>query len=246
MAKQRATFISGTGYQYADTDFLAYSAKLYALLAKQLRAGTGAVPLGQALVNAKQKYLAGVSNLTGIDQKALIESTLYGLPMTGVNLPTGRIPNPGNVGGVTPLPVPVGTPGEVLGLKTAPLNLDPISTTTPPPKQVLDTNGSPVLPATFFRWLTGRDGVVSEPALPALPKQIDDVTSTSGEVLRGVGFVSGTYTDTTGVTPLTGAPTTEQNGVHSNFLSPVFFPQGSRRSTTSERSTATAPTGAPG
>ena len=67
--------------------------------------------------------------------------------------------------------------------------------------------------------------MVSEPALPALPKQIDDVTSTSGEVLRGVGFVSGTYTDTTGVTPLTGAPTTEQNGVHSNFLSPVFFPQ---------------------
>ena len=44
-------------------------------------------------------------------------------------------------------------------------------------------------------------------------------------MLRGVGFVSGTYTDTPGVTPLTGAPTTEQNGVHTNFVSPVFFPQ---------------------
>ena len=60
MAKQRATLIGGTGYQYGDTDFLAYSAKLYALLAEQLRSGTGAVPLGQALVNAKQNYLAGV------------------------------------------------------------------------------------------------------------------------------------------------------------------------------------------
>ena len=39
------------------------------------------------------------------------------------------------------------------------------------------------------------------------------------------GFVGGTYADTPGVTPLTGAPTTEQNGVHTNFVSPVFFPQ---------------------
>ncbi|MEA3184216.1 MAG: hypothetical protein QOJ74_693, partial [Ilumatobacteraceae bacterium] len=84
MAKQRATFIGGTGYQYADTDFLAYSAKLYTLLASELRKGSGPVALGPALVNAKQSYLAGVSNLTGIDQKALIEATLYGLPMTAL------------------------------------------------------------------------------------------------------------------------------------------------------------------
>ena len=33
MARQKATFVAGTGYQYADTDFLAYSAKIYAGLA---------------------------------------------------------------------------------------------------------------------------------------------------------------------------------------------------------------------
>jgi hypothetical protein len=225
MAKQRATLVAGTGYQYADTDFLAYSAKLYALLASQLRQGTGAVSLGQALVNAKQDYLAGVGNLSGIDQKALIESTLYGLPMTGVNLPAGRTPAPTDGAGVTPAPVAPGTPGDQLGLKTAPLNLAPILTTPPPLKPVLDLAGTPVAPPAFFRWLTGRDGVQSGPALPALPKQIDDVTSSTGEVLRGVGFVSGTYTDTPGVIPLTGAPTTEQNGIHTNFVSPVFFPQ---------------------
>ncbi len=221
MAKQRATFISGTGYQYADTDFLAYSAKLYALLASQLRNGSGPVSLGQALVNAKQDYLAGVANLTGIDQKSLIESTLYGLPMTGVDLPAGRTTVPANGAGITPAPVPTG-PGAVLGLKSAPLNLIP-TLTTPGPKPVLDTAGNQT--GVSFRWLTGADGVQSEPGLPALPKQIDDVTSSTGEVLRGVGFVSGTYTDTPGVTPLTGAPTTEQNGIHTNFVSPVFFPQ---------------------
>ena len=222
MAKQRATLIAGTGYQYADTDFLAYSAKLYSLLATQLRNGTGAVPLGQALVNAKQDYLASVGNLTGIDQKALIESTLYGLPMTGVNLPAGRIPNPVDGAGIAPTPVLATSPGGVLGLKTAPLTLAP-TLTTPPTKPVVDTNGNPT--GASFSWLIGRDGVQSQPGVPALPKQIDDVTSRTGEVLRGVGFVSGTYTDTSGVFPLTGAPTIEQNGIHTNFVSPVFFPQ---------------------
>ncbi len=221
MAKQRATFISGTGYQYADTDFLAYSAKLYALLASQLRVGSGAVPIGQALVNAKRDYLAGLGNLTGIDQKALIESTLYGLPMTGVNLPAGRTGNPVNGAGTSPTSVAPGTPGAVLGLKTAQLNLTPDHATASKP--ALDTAGNPT--GASFNWLTGPDGVQSQPGLPALPKQIVDVTSSTGEVLRGVGFVSGTYTDRLGVTPLTGAPATEQNGVHTNFVSPVFFPQ---------------------
>ena len=222
MAKQRATLIAGTGYQYADTDFLAYSAKLYALLASQLRQGSGVVPLGQALVNAKQDYLASVGNLTGIDQKALIESTLYGLPMTGLNLLSGRTPAPTDGAGVTPALVDPGTPGDVLGLKTAPLTLAP-TLTTPPAKPVVDTSGNPT--GASFSWLVGRDGVQSQPGIPALPKQIDDVTSRTGEVLRGVGFVSGTYIDTPGVFPLTGAPTIEQNGIHTNFVSPVFFPQ---------------------
>jgi hypothetical protein len=223
MAKQRATLIAGTGYQYADTDFLAYSAKLYALLATQLREGSGAVPLGQALVNAKQDYLASIGNLTGIDQKALIESTLYGLPMTGLNLPSGRTPTPADGAGViTPTLVGAGTPGVQLGLKTAPFTVNP-GLGDPVTKPVLNTAGIPTGPS--FSWFVGHDGVQSQPGAPALPKQIDDVTSTTGEVLRGVGFVSGTYGDRPGVTPLTGAPTTEQNGIHTDFVSPVFFPQ---------------------
>ena len=222
MAKQGATFIGGTGYQYADTDFLAYSAKLYALLATQLRGGTGAVPIGPALVSAKQTYLAGVASLTGIDQKALIESTLYGLPMTGLDLPGVRTTPPSTGTGITPTQVATGTPGDVLGLKTASFDLTP-QLATPPAKQVLDTAGNST--GAYFHWLTGSAGVQSAPGLPALPKQSDDVTSSTGEVLRGVGFVGGTYADTAGITPLTGAPTTEQNGVHSNFVSPVFFPQ---------------------
>ena len=66
---------------------------------------------------------------------------------------------------------------------------------------------------------------MTNPAEPALPKDIVDVTATNDNlVLRGVGFRGGTYTDTPNVLPLTGAPTTELRGVHAPFVSPVFYP----------------------
>ena len=117
---------------------MAYSAKLYTLLANQLRSGSGPVAIGPALVNAKQAYLAGVSSLTGIDQKALIESTLYGLPMTGLNLPAGRTTAPVTGPGIRPTSVATGTPGDVLGLKTAPFDVT-AEPHAPPLKPVLDT-----------------------------------------------------------------------------------------------------------
>ena len=50
-----ATLIAGTGYQYGDTDFLAYSEKLYADFAHALRYGSGPVAVGNALVQAKNR-----------------------------------------------------------------------------------------------------------------------------------------------------------------------------------------------
>jgi hypothetical protein len=223
MAQQKAILIAGTGYQYADTNFLAYSAKLYTLFAHELRAGAvgTAVPIGTALVKAKQDYLEGLGAVGGIDQKSIIESTLYGLPMTGLNLPSGRTGGPSTPPAVSTDPVAGGTPGDTLGLRTATL---PVTTsTTSHTSPVLDLNGNPTGP--HYSWLSGQDGVNTQPALPALPQQIVDATSSGDSSLRGVGFRSGTYTDSSGVTPLTGAPTTEQNGVHTTFQSPQFFPQ---------------------
>ena len=79
----------------------------------------------------------------------------------------------------------------------------------------------PNLTATYY---SGPDGVVTNPAEPAIPLRVVDVTSPDGtKVLRGVGFRGGAYADST-VVPLTGAPTTELRGVHVPFTSPVFFP----------------------
>jgi hypothetical protein len=89
-ARKRATLVAGTGYQYGDTDFLEYSERLYLEFRQGSARRHGAVPVGQALVDAKQQYLAGTQLLEGLHQKAVIEATLFGLPMLSVNLPAGR------------------------------------------------------------------------------------------------------------------------------------------------------------
>ena len=214
-AKEGATLIAGTGYQYGDTDFTEYSERLYADFARQLRTGTGAVPVGRALLQAKQNYLAGTPTLQGIDQKSIIEATLYGLPMLGVDLP-GKITDPSDP--TLASPDPVGTdPGSTLGLQVDDLDLSPELTTQT--RTLTNLEGGTVT-ATY---LTGPDGVSVNPAEPALPL-VDGNVTVPGQVLRGVALRSATYTDTDGITPLTGAPATETHSVHTPFVTPAFFP----------------------
>ncbi|HTW20067.1 MAG TPA: Ig-like domain repeat protein [Mycobacteriales bacterium] len=216
-----ATLISGTGYQYGDTDFVAYSDKLYTDVAQQLHAGTGRLAIGQVLEAAKQQYLQQVPQMSGMDTKALLETTLYGLPMLGIDMPAGRASTtpPGN-GSVTPTPV-TQDPGATLGLEEQDFSTDPELQTHN--EAITDTNGNPT--GQQFTWLSGPQGVTTQPGQPALPLQTADVTSTDGTVLRGVGFWGGSYTDTGGTIPLVGAPATETSQVHVPFESPVFFPQ---------------------
>ena len=156
MAQKGATLVAGTGYQYGDTDFLEYSERLYADLAGQLRVGTGAVPLGRALVLAKQRYLATTPVLDGLHQKALLEATLYGLPMLGLDLPAGRTP------AVVPsaasaTPVASG-PGASLSLSARDLALTPVTTVVD--RDLTDVDGTGL---THFTYLTGADGVTTSP-----------------------------------------------------------------------------------
>src|SRR4029079_10418781 len=122
-AMKRATLIAGTGYQYGETDFLAYRGKLYASFARALRLGSGPVAVGSALVEAKETYLEAVTDLKGVDLKSLLEPTLYGLPMTSVDLPeAGRLHPPASSSVVAPTPVAT-QPGLTLGLSVSDLEL---------------------------------------------------------------------------------------------------------------------------
>ena len=218
-ARKQATLIGGTGYQYGDTDFIAYSEQIYASFAHMLRYGTGPVSVGQTLLRSKQDYLANTVDLDAIGRKAVYEATLYGLPMVSINLPAGRIPAPTDSSIVAP-PTPVGTdPGATLGLTSSDVTLLPtLSENTLTVNDL--TNGNTPVSASY---LSGQDGVSAQPYRPVLPVLSENV-SVPGQSLRGALFLGGSYTDTPGVTPLTGAPATEIRGVHTGFQSSVFFP----------------------
>ena len=218
-ATRGATLIAGTGYQYGHTDFIAYSEQIYLNFSKQLRYGAGPVSIGKALVAAKQTYLADTPILRGIDEKSVLETTLFGLPMLAVDLPTGRIDPPSDppvVGATTGYSV---DPGLTLGLRFADLAINP--TLTPATRSLVNTNAlTQTIVATY---LVGGDALMLNPTEPVLPL-IKRNVSVPGSVLRGVGFRQGTYSDLFDVIPLTSAAATEVRGIQFPFRSQAFYP----------------------
>jgi hypothetical protein len=215
LRKGAAGFVAATGYAYGDTELTEYGERLFVGLSQQLRTGSGPIPLGQALVDAKRAYLANTAQVTGIDQKTIVEMTLYGLPMMKVDMPGARLSLPDTAPIVSN---PTAVPGATTGLTRTPAVLNTSTTPTTKVLENLQTNNS--VTTTYF---VGRNGTVANPYEPILPKQIDNVT-VPGQVLRGVTFRGGTYSDVQGITPLTTSPTTETSTVHQSFNTEVFYP----------------------
>ncbi len=227
LRKKAAGYIAATGYAYGDTQLTEYGERLFVLLAQQLRTGTGPVALGQALVAAKQQYLAQTAQMNGIDDKTLEEMTLYGLPMMKVDMPGQRIALPAEASIVASAAPVVTGPGAVFGLRIGEpaggpadgtITLTPTLTSHTVPLRDLDSGAT-----VNTTYLSGRNGVVANALEPIFPKQTDNV-SVDGFDLRGVAFRGGTYTDQAGVIPLTSAPTTETSRSNNSFNSDVFYP----------------------
>ena len=218
LRKGAAGYIAATGYAYGDTELTEYGERLFVLMSQQLRTGNGPVSIGQAVVKAKQQYLAQTAQLTGIDQKTLIEMTLYGLPMMKVDMPGARLnaQSDASIVGTTD-PVLTG-PGAGFSLSSSSVSLNPSLTTNN--KQLPNLADNSTVNTTY---LSGADGVVVNPFEPIYPKQIDNITA-SDSVLRGVAFRGGSYTDLNGIIPLTSSPTTETSTAHLSYNTDVFYP----------------------
>ena len=111
-ARKQATLIAGTGYQYGDTDFLEYSERLYRNFA-QAAARRHGCRVGRRGARAGEARLPGTTpDIRGLHEKALLEATLFGLPMLGVNMP-GRTRLAAGTGAAAITPVPVASdPGR--------------------------------------------------------------------------------------------------------------------------------------
>ena len=218
-AQKGTTLIAGTGYQYGDTDFIEYSERLYLEFSRNLRTGTGPVTIGEAMVTAKQEYLANTAQMRGIHEKALIEAALFGFPMLTVDMPGTRLTDDNDLSIVGPLTIADVNPGMSLGLAYSDISVIPqFSEHT-----VELTNVEDPLNPVVALYLAGSDGVVSNPVEPTLPLEMVNL-SVPNTVLRGVGFRGGSYTDLTNILLLSGAPTTEIRGVHAPFQTDVFYP----------------------
>ncbi len=217
-----ATLVAGTGYQYGDTDLLRYSESLYLEFSRQLQlqAAGGPVSIGQALVEAKKAYLKQTPHLGSLDEKALLEATIFGLPMLKVDLNRGYVPP-------TPWmqlpPVIHGfedDPGHSLGLEYGDI------TVTSPLIEHWKTlvNVDPDSPVTEVEasYLEGSNGFDVNPGEPILPLEVRDVTR-AGTVLRGVGFRGGIFEEVD-LLPLISSATTEVSGVHTPFLTDFLYP----------------------
>ena len=218
-AQKGSTLIAGTGYQYGDTDFIEYSERLYLEFSQKLREGTGAVSIGHALVAAKQTYLAETAELRPLHEKSLLISTIFGLPMLSIDMPTGRTTPTGDSSIVSSTNAYATNPGNLLGLEYTDVSITSSLTENTVPLDVLGEEDTTI----DVTYLSGSNGVVVNPAEPMLPLELRNV-NVDGLALRGVGFRGGAFTDNEGVLPLTGAASTEIRGVHPPFISSTFYP----------------------
>lgn len=82
LARKGAWWIGNTGYGYGMDDSIAFTERVMQLLAEKLTSAPS-VPVGEALRWAKNRYIGTVPSggFGTYDEKAMIEATLYGLPM---------------------------------------------------------------------------------------------------------------------------------------------------------------------
>ena len=172
-ATKKATIVAATGYAYGDTVLTEYGEQLFLQLSQQLRTGNGPVAIGQALVNSKRAYMAQHPSLEGIDDKTILETTLYGLPMLKVNLPGVRINSSQNsiVSSASPV---TGGPGASLGLQIGqpatggtPNQVQVASTLTRQDVPLKNATDNSTVTTTFFSGTFG--DTIARPAEPIFP-----------------------------------------------------------------------------
>jgi hypothetical protein len=152
LAQKESWWIGNTGFGYGMSDSVALTERLMHLFARELTS-QASMPVGQALAQAKQAYLseAPSGGFGTYDEKVLIESTLYGLPMYEVSVPS---PDPWSQQSTeTRTQVGIHATGVYSVLKTLSVTYDPVVTTDDGSYYAIDAlaqsnPGRPIQPKT--------------------------------------------------------------------------------------------------
>lgn len=184
-AADQAIFVGNTGFGYGDTEAVAYTEKLMALFAEQairpVQLPSGTTTIGQALTFAKNEYASDLSVFSVYDEKALMESTFYGLPFYRVGAPpVAADPIPDNMTNAD------STGNQSLTITAAPLNDEnstAIGTFYSNPDENLDPQtiiapGMPIQPSQSFDVSVVDEAETTELATVARGALVLDMTST--------------------------------------------------------------------
>jgi hypothetical protein len=207
-----ATVVGGTGYGYADTEFVQYSELVISNTAKALGAAGGPIAIGDALRAAKTSYLMGLAAPAGIDAKAAAEATLYGLPMMKFAVPT---PASGTTDG-TSLEL---SNGSSAGLQFVEPGLT--YTTTLKTDTVAVAGSTDTMQLSYY---TSNGDVQVSPLQPILPRSVTPLSLPNTVVLRGGALVSARYTETSPFLPRTDVAATEERGQLPTAFASVYTP----------------------
>ncbi len=160
LGQQGSLFVGNTGFGYGDTETVAYTEELMALFAAQVTApfetGNGSTTVGQALAWAKNEFVAGLQTFSVYDEKAVQESTFYGLPFYRVGLETDPLPAP---------PTNVAAP-DATGTPSLRTTIDAANTETTTDRGVYFANSG----------AAGNEQVIVAPGRPIQPKAVTDVS----------------------------------------------------------------------
>jgi hypothetical protein len=202
-------FVGNTGYGLGDTTEIAYSEKLMLYFAQELGSQAN-VPVGKALVRAKQRYVGSAPSggFSRYDEKVMIEATLYGLPMYQVSVPT-------------PLFIASGLGGTAVGAKTAWLGT-PSAVESYEDLAFSFTFDSHAVPGwgTYYT-VQGHGDTQASPGRPIQPLVISDVTRS--EAAHGVVLMSASYHTTT-IDPVIATLVTDTSGTEPTFEYDGWYP----------------------
>ncbi|WP_455220484.1 C25 family cysteine peptidase [Kaarinaea lacus] len=207
MARQGSVYIASTGYGLAGVNSIAGTEKLLAIFAEELSAGT---TVGKALLRAKHRFLSGLSTITEYDEKASVQTTLYGLPMYNLafpNTPLSSSPQTGNTAGTVNLTIIDDEQSNTAtyASNTAYYSLEEIST-----------------PAGKYFSINNEHQVT--PARPIQPKIIASLNGSM--TAHGILITAGSYQDIDQYDPVIARPVTEWElkAGESNVCLNAFWP----------------------
>jgi outer membrane protein assembly factor BamB len=215
-AAQGANFVGNTGFGWLSRTDIGYSEQLMLDLTERLVFGQSAA-VGRALAAAKQEYYLNEGAFDVYDEKILIESTLYGLPMTRYATAGKLFRLPSRM--ADRLEAEAGVlKAERLVARPDGLTINQISYQFPPVQPVTTDDG------VYYTF--GGQAQVGD-AMPVQPKYLADL-SFPQTTLHGVVLKSGVYTDIVAFDPVidqvvTGTATTSEPAFTAAGWYPAIF-----------------------